>query len=64
MIVARNKRRACGFDAGAVAGKCGYAIPIDARSNAAPIRIAPTKYARPAIPNATGITLTGINAPE
>ena len=62
--VARSKRRADGLDAAAVAGSCGYAIPIDTRNSAAPIRMAPTKYTRPAIPNATGKILTGINAPE
>lgn len=64
MIVARSKRRAEGLDAGAVAGSCGYAIPMDTRNNAAPIKIAPTKYSRPDIPNATGKILTGIKAPE
>jgi hypothetical protein len=64
MIVARSNRRAGGFDAAAVAGSCGYAIPIDTRNSAAPIRMAPARYTRPAIPIATGKTLTGIKAPE
>src|SRR5271165_2062598 len=63
-IVACSKRRADGLDAGAVAGNCGRDIPNEKRSRAAPSRMAPTRYTRPAMPMTVGKRLTGIRAAE